>query len=150
MSSTSDTLRVIFSVPDDQLYTLKLTPCRATENSGPPLPIHGRSIKVAPGESKVANVPMMGFVHIHLAPIPGRPDDRPVPYHGRCAVLVEIKRDGCLSIASLVTLMPPLERGGPRDPDLASPTLVGPGERRLAYLRDDHGVHLHEIPRFFD
>jgi hypothetical protein len=150
MSSNSDTLRVFFAVPEDQAYGLKLTPCRFTENSGPTLPVHGRAIKIAPGERKVSGVPMMGYVHAHLMPIDGRADTRPVPFHGRCAVMVEVERDGCLSIASLVTLFPPLERGGPRDPDVTSATLVGPGERRLIYLREDHGVWLHEIPRFFD
>lgn len=148
--SHNDTLRVVFAVPDDQLYALKLTPCRYTENSGPPQAVHGRAINVHPGERKAANVPMMGYLHVHLLPIKERPDVRPVPFFGRCAAMVEVERDGSLSIASLITMMPPLERGGPRDPDLASPMLVGPGERRLAYLRDDNSIHLHEIPRFFE
>jgi hypothetical protein len=147
--SNSDTLRVTFSVPDDQLYTLKLTPCRFTENGGPPVAAHGRAIKIGPGERKVAAVPMMGYYHAHLAPIADRPDTRPVPFHGRCSVMVEIERDGCLSIASLVTLHPPLERGAPWDPDVVNPLMVGPGERRLAHLFDGHALHLHEIPRFF-
>jgi hypothetical protein len=148
--SNSDTLRVKFSVPEDQIYTVKLTPCKFVENGGPPVPAHGRSIKAGPGEHKVAHVPMMGYYHIHLVPIAGRPDTRPVPFLGRCTVMVEVERGGCLSIASLVTLHPPLERGAPWDPDLASPLMVCPGECRLAHLFDGHALHLHEIVRFFE
>jgi hypothetical protein len=148
--SHNDTLRVTFTVPPDQLYMLKLTPCRFTENGGPPIATHGRALKIAPGESKAANVPMMGYYHAHLAPIDGQSDARPVPFLGRCTVMVEIERDGCLSIASLVALRPPLERGAPWDPDVASPLMVGPGERRLMHLMDGHAVHVHEIPRYFD
>jgi hypothetical protein len=148
--STNDTpLRVIFAVPADQLYALKLTPCRFTENGGPPLAVHGRAIKIAPGERKTSQVPMMGYYHAHLVPIAERPDTRPVPFHGRCTVLVEVERDGCLSIASIVTLRPPAERGGPWDTDVR-PMMVGPGERRLGHLFDGNALHIHEIPRFFE
>jgi hypothetical protein len=148
--SHNDTLRVFFSVPEDQLYALKLTPLRATENSGPPLPTHTRAIKIAPGERKGAVVPQMGYYHAHLVSVADRPDTRPVPFFGRCAVMAEVEKGGCLSIASLVTLYPPLEHGGPPDPDMVNPVLIIPGDRRTIYLHDGRWLHLHEIPRCFE
>jgi hypothetical protein len=148
--SNSDTLRVIFNLPSDQLYTLKLTPSRFTENSGPPIPAHGRATKIAPGENKGVTVPQMGYFHVHLAPVEGQPDVRPVPFHGRCAVMVEVERGASKSIASIVPLNPPLERGAPWEPNVSAPIMVSPGERRLVHLSDGHALHVHEIPRFFD
>jgi hypothetical protein len=145
--SHNDTLRVILTMPEDQLYALKLTPCLPSDNSAPPVPAHGRAVKIKPGEQRVANMPLTGYYHAHLVPMPGLEDTRPAPYKGRCSVMVEVERAGCLSVASFVTLHPPLERGGPWDPDPVA-LLVGPGERRLAHLFDGLALHLHEIVRF--
>jgi hypothetical protein len=150
MSHSEDALQVVFTVPKEEFYALKLTPCLSTEDCGPPLPVHGRAVRVVPGDSKGVPVPMMGYVHVNIVPLPDRPDTRSAPFHGRCAVIIKVPPDGSRSHAKFVTVNEPGERGGPPDPDLHNALRVTPGEIRHAFMRDGHWMHLHEEVRFGD